>query len=471
MATIYVDSNASGANDGTSKTDAYGTFGAGITAMSAGDTLIIEETHSETLSGTVTWTIPGTFDNPSKIVCRDFTDDSLAVMTGQISHNASGRDITIESSGLYVYGLNLGNADDLSFERQNNGPCFQRWESCVFDWSYNPGGSAAIYLGDTDTNNANFHLEFLNSSIDLTIDTGNWRGFNLGKDALVVMDNFGFSGISQGVYALFENAFSNQSNVIIKNTDLSDFVDLIADMSYAGMSFQFIRCKLNSSYDVFPDGKIKAVVAVFESCSVDDPITNTPLTLSGKYAYFGDCVSTLSKYRTGGADDGGQANPYSWEMASTANAVELHCFVESPALVQWVDSGSQTITIYTATNGVTLQDDEFWFEVVSPGEGGSPTAQGTFNTTRAEPLATPANLTTDSSSTWNGTGIGTKQKIEVSINPAVAGPIEVRCYLAKPSTTVYVDPKIGGSRQFTVGGVQINESSSGGGSVIVIEDD
>jgi len=97
------------------------------------------------------------------------------------------------------------------------------------------------------------------------------------------------------------------------------------------------------------------------------------------------------------------------------------------------------------------------------------TAKGIFTTTRCAIGATPTALTTDGTSTWNGSGVGTKQKIdhtlsngqtltvyvasggtlnnddfwiEVSEPDQVGGPVTVRCFLAKPSTTVYVDPRL-----------------------------
>jgi hypothetical protein len=44
MTTRYVDSAAAGANNGTSKTDAYTTFAAAIAAMAAGDTILVNST-------------------------------------------------------------------------------------------------------------------------------------------------------------------------------------------------------------------------------------------------------------------------------------------------------------------------------------------------------------------------------------------------------------------------------------------
>jgi hypothetical protein len=78
MATRYVDSAAAGANNGTSKTDAFTTFAAAIAAMSAGDTILVNSTHVEPTNSsgsTVTLAIPGTAAARSKLVSVNFSND------------------------------------------------------------------------------------------------------------------------------------------------------------------------------------------------------------------------------------------------------------------------------------------------------------------------------------------------------------------------------------------------------------
>jgi hypothetical protein len=67
---------------------------------------------------------------------------------------------------------------------------------------------------------------------------------------------------------------------------------------------------------------------------------------------------------------------------------------------------------------------------------------GVRQTTRPDPMATPANLTTDASSTWNGADVTTKQQIDVVYTPDKPGPITARVYVATPSERVRIDPKI-----------------------------
>ena len=208
------------------------------------------------------------------------------------------------------------------------------------------------------------------------------------------------------------------------------------------------RCVMQAAFDVTtdllnttfstPEGFIQ-----LEACS-DGTISTAELGLTAKLTARGLITSVTAVYRTGGADDGEQVNAYSWNMAASSIASEQFLALKSPPLVLWVDPD-------TTPSGAT--------------------AQGIYTSTRMAVRGTPAALTTDSASTWNGSGVGTKQKIthtlsnqngatltvyvasgvtlndddfwiEVQEPDQVGGPVTVTCYLAIPSTTVYVDPKL-----------------------------
>lgn len=187
---------------------------------------------------------------------------------------------------------------------------------------------------------------------------------------------------------------------------------------------------------------------LLEACE-DGTQTVPSLGLTEILNSYGGIKSDLTRYRTGGADDGEQVNAHSWEMICSANAKELFQWLKSPPMVRWVDGGSSlTFTVYIA-GGATLQDDEFWIELSGPDDAGSATSRGHFersNDTAPDvpmtPRDTPSNLSTDGSSTWNGAGVGTKQKISITYTPTIAGPVTVRCSFAKASATVYIDPKL-----------------------------
>ena len=214
--------------------------------------------------------------------------------------------------------------------------------------------------------------------------------------------------------------------------------------------FTLRRCKLQTGYSI---GTLNAFSQVsLEACESSN-LSNASINAILADPY-GVSESVSSVYRSSGASDG--ITDYSFKFTSNSNALESYLPISSFSFAKYVNAGSQTITVYLA-GGASLNDDDFWIEVQSPSEETSPTAQGKFRTTKPDPLATPAALTSDTSS-WTGSGVGTKQKIEVAISPTIAGTVTVRCYLAKPSTTVYVDPKIstdGNQRVFN--GVLVND--------------
>jgi len=109
----------------------------------------------------------------------------------------------------------------------------------------------------------------------------------------------------------------------------------------------------------------------------------------------------------------------------------------------WTDSTSETTFTVEGVldSAVNLQDDELWMELDYPvnntdGLGGRATSRV------ALPLDSPSDLSS-SSGTWTGTGgfsNENKFKLSVTVTPGRAGPITTKIFLAKPSTTVYIDP-------------------------------
>lgn len=427
---VYVYSGAAGANDGTSWTDAYTSI-ASTTGVAAGTEIWVASDHSELGSSNTTWNWSnGTPANPVKILSIDRSDDSLAAgaAIGTTSGNANLRiEGSIWCSGLDIRCHFVGTLGANSTSRQifNNCTFTNILDNAAAAWGV--GGSS---LGPT------FHC-FRDCTFVQTAQSA-WRPPGFAYGGWIEFHSCIFTPPASSP-KLFECSHLN-NRVILRDCDVSAF-DTIMSLGKTGY-FHMSRCKIKSAATVLsgtiphPNGLL-----VMEGCD-DGTITVPPVGPQFWQSYYGVTKADLTRYRTGGADDGENANEHSWEMVANANALELYNPLESPPIVRWVEAGAQTLTVYVAS-GVTLQDDEFWVEVSSPGEGGSPTAQGTFTSTRLAPRGTPANLDADAASTWNGSDVGTKQKIDVAITPAIAGPVTIRCYLAKPSTTVYVDPKIG----------------------------
>lgn len=434
MAIVYVDDSASGANDGTSKTDAYTSIlsadGAG---SAAGDSVWVSHTHNEDLGGAVTINFSnGSSTNPVKIFSVNFSDDTLT--PGATIFNTSANN-TVINGHIFVYGITVNMGAALMIASTTDR---QVWDTCTI--GINTGASGNRILSLSNSLNGGAFLRFHDSTINLDTNGGSSSLVSIVSQGIFEFVNCTIS-VNSAAQSIFD-LFARTARVLVQNCDLSSSPEttLLDWSSVQNAEIIFRRCNLPASYTPSTGAIGLGCRMIIENSSAGT--ISAPVLAPQRVEHeFGVIAASLTRYRTGGANDGEQANAYSWEMASNANCREIYSPIESPPMIRWVGTGSQTLTVYLAS-GVTLQDDEFWIEVSSPGEGGSPTARGVLNSTRAEPMDTPANLTTDGTSTWNGTGVGTLQKIDVAITPAVAGPVVVRAFLAKASTTVYLDPKI-----------------------------
>ena len=415
--TIYVDSNATGANDGTSWTDAYTdiTSSGGAGGAAAGEHVYVAYNHSQATSHNPDWS-NGTAANPVIISSRDPADDSYRLPT---SAQLTASDM-IWDGDIRVFGIWWSGSDDLFLDGQSG---HQEYHDCTFE----VGDQFKIQSGLIRFFGCTFkHDDDISSTgqcwaffTDCTFEEkSNYSKANL------------FS-ITQNTRWFFRCCKFGPYDATLTG--------IVGGASSGRVHIQFMQCE-------FPSGLTFAATSTSlfaEAFNCDEgTISDPPLGIFKKVTYQGDVTGTLSRYRTGGADDGEQANAYSWEMATNANAKEQFCPLESPPMLLWLDGTETSIKVYVASGG-TLNNDDFWIDVGSPSEIANPnqTAQGQFDHSRMAIDGTPAALTTDSSSTWNGTGVGTKQQISVTIAPTIAGPVVVRAFLAKPSTTVYVDPK------------------------------
>lgn len=434
MATKFVYSAASGANDGSSWTDAWTSI-ASATGVAAGDIVKVEYRHSNTaLTANVDFS-NGTLIAPVRIVSVD-KDNSDALRTGATLPFTTTTGVGLVGN-IFVYGVTQTQSAAIM---RNNPPSrgVQTYESCTFA----PTGSTGLQFGDAST--TGWAVRLTNCTYDLSGGSG--------TGVLLSLTNLNSSSF-EWIGGTFTMRSSQTNAIAIPNGSLITLLRIVGVSfsgtvtnifsagSNAGGLIEISRCvppTYTNVYSTLPtNDRIRCHLDGFVSGTITAPLL-PPTQIA---AFRGNIATSLSQYRTGGADDGEQANAYSWELVSNASAADFVAPLVCPPMVRWVDTGSQTVTVFVAS-GTTLQDDEFWIEVVSPSEAGSATAQAKYQTTRPALLATPANLTTDGTSTWNGSGVGTKQKVSVSINPTVPGPITVRVYFAKASTTVYVDPRI-----------------------------
>lgn len=434
MTTWFVNSGAVGANNGTSWTDAWTSL-ASSTSVAAGDVVKVHKTHSQTgLAAALNWT-NGVFANPVRVACVD-KDNGDAPATGASAEWTTTALGPQSGTGLIASGMKWkSTAAVLRLIGVTN--AYMRYENCTWVST----GSAGIDCGA----GSRVRVDFINCDVD-------------------------FSGASSAAVAIF---FSSTfifnwtgGSYILRGTQTNAFrcpTSAVAPINFRGVNL------VGTVTDFFDQGANFAGLFKFDGCGLPN-YTNlfaggaTPSSLSGRVSFDGcqsgtlvaqllrpsiqaDATGTLdetrSRYRSGGADQSAAADgsdPHSIEIVTTANAGTLTTPFETPQIPLFVQAGAQTLTFHIAS-GVTLTDAEAWVEVLSPSEAVSSTAQFRYQSTRCLLLATPAVLASDSGETWVGSGVGTKQKMSVTINPTLPGIIYWHFNLAKPTTTVYVCPR------------------------------
>ena len=448
MATYYVDSNATGLNDGSSWTDAWTSI-ASATVAAAGDDVLVADNHYQSF---YPWPkfANGDPNNPIRVISSNKT------------------------SGSYSAGATLEELGGGSF-------CGGSVSFFGFDFRLQYGilfeGSSALPRGDilrftgcnfSNSRAASMFLNFSNYLDTVYFQSCNFPFTNAVRFRVVNfchVEIFADDCVFDNFTTFIETQGTHQRNPVKRliNCSLPD-TDYILSAGSSTEKIELHHCNLKSGFSLFSGTPHSENVLVVNSHV--GALSNPQVGITKVGSAKGEVATSITAYRSSGANDGTQN--YSWTMVSTSVAKENKVFLEAIPITKYVESGSQTITVYVA-GGASLNDDDFWIEVDSPSEEVSPTAQGKFRTTKPDPLATPTALTSDTSS-WTGTGVGTKQKVEVAISPTIAGTVTVRCYLAKPSTTVYVDPKIsttGNQRVFNGVLVDGEAAPSGGGGAAV----
>lgn len=396
-------------------------------AVGAGDKVYIDDGHNEqTLMGSyAAYTIYSV--SPLIICCVDKASDALSTGAivcdssdyGYIQFNGKiySYGVTYKVSGTNGYFTTTSGANGSGIILEGNNTTVLETESSGSYLSTGSGSWITIKNGNIDVGNPGFKIRALGGQF-------NWIGGALIGQVTNLMD---FTYNNGYRYARF------------KDVDLSAFGD---NYLFNGGTYDYFF------YDV-----------IFERCKMPPSfkyLSGTPASLGRGSIQLHHCSSNYDFYkwessgvsedettivRTDGASNG--ATPFSAKMVSSSLAVDNIFSMELIPIHAWTDSTSEkTFSIEIVHDSVTaLQDDEIWMELEYPANNTD--GLGAIASSRCAPLGTPADIP-DSSEAWTTTGLTNPntRKLSVTCTPGRAGPITARVHLAKPSTTVYVDPMI-----------------------------
>ena len=434
MADIFLNSgDGSDANSGADWTTEKLTLATGIAGIdAAGDRCLINSSHAESAS-TITYTCPGTATSPMQLLSVTPTGTTgISSLTAGATFTATGGNSTWNGS-FYAYGLTLVNSGG-NIVSAVNSTNVQMWESCTFNLS-NVSSSARMIFGTTDSaggsvsilKNCNFQTgnsgHRISYSGDVRIDGGSWSAS--GTDPAAIFIPYGGAGGSRGQSLLVQGLdltnIPTTTNLMGQGQSGANalFRDILLPASWTGVPV--------STTDIEEGMRVEVWHYKVGSSWIRFWVRDTRC----------DLTPETTIVRTGGGADADGS--YAVKMVTTsACAFPLSVARSMSFVVPNTTTGSNvTLTAQIIRDSATaLTDREVWLEVQEP--------DGTITSDAAATVVSTAADQTTSSATWTTTGMTNpnKQELSVTINASVAGPLLVTVRCAKPSTTLYICPKI-----------------------------
>lgn len=434
MTARYIDSNASGANDGTTWADAYANIATALAAPpTMGDVFYCSSGHAQSQAGN--YTTPSTASYVANetltFISVDATGSpeppnetdylrgaSETVTAGYITLGATSDFINFVFIGFdFTYSNVLYCSSDNTFEFID---CeFDATAGAYFLYTYS---QASVICRNCTFNAGNTTLEFpsvLGAHLELIDCT--------------------FTG-SALVGPIFGKAGGGPTSIRGRGIDLSNCaagVDLFtpcSSINYGSMVATLSGCKMPTSWS--GDIVASAVLAPqerYEVFLVDDADTAIGMRIA---AGGGTVVTDTSVYHT---------ETYSLLMTGLASAATV-----AGSLPIWVEVGELYVEAATTTleirftSTVVLNKSNFWFEIQSPDAATYPLQ--VFGRSRAMgdmiPGGTPGTYTAAATG-WTG-GKTFQYKYVHTIASSQAGMHRVFAYLASATNShaVYIDPSI-----------------------------
>lgn len=443
MAARYLSSVAGNdSNNGTTKALAKATWAGAISVMSAGDDLFVDSAHAQVISSNTVFTFPGTLAAPNRIYSFDWTDavEPPTTLLAGATVSGSSSAITVAFAGTHFFhGFNMD--PGLSYSvGATSGHGRHTMESCDLR-TQGTGSTGQITLSSSagghysELRNCRFRFSGANNVI------------KVGHTTQITGGSF-ISGTTSPTALLQAGDSGRFGDILIEGLDCTNLATgfhwIIASSAGCG-TVRVRNAKLPSGWSgsAFSGTPVSAGL-FFE---MDDVVAgSTVYRMHANYAGQGSVERAI--YRDGGADDGAAL---SWRLASTANAsfpAMPFASRELPAKYNSAVGSSKTVTVEIVHDGASpLTDGEVWLELSYRGESGQTITtlvsdRKALLSAGAPQASSAATWTGDTGTGPNGSATWNTLKLEVTFTAQEVGYLQARVYLAKASTTVFVDPKM-----------------------------
>ena len=433
MATYYVDSAATGLNDGTSWTDAWTTPNS-LPTLADGDIVYVEKASLDAHTYTANKTITGPTTGAAFIISATGGTTTYAKATADQFKitGASTYDITF-NGGFSLHGIQVSNTKaDIVL----NPSALEYF--LADDCTFKPAHSYQIQFS------LGTGIYLVNSTLDFTNDTGSTGSAcftNGGYDTF--MDHCTIANGSNRTGSVLTGSTGSGTMKFV-GCDFSSLTNVtpceIVHENSNQLRHYFHGCKFDSSW-VWQSSS-SPPRSNFEILATDCGTGSQPEYLHHSVQVGHLFDSTVN--RTGGASVEG--TNISWGPVVT----ETTCSKQNPYYSPWfypeplATTGSKTFTCHVQNNTADSTDTEQWLEVQVKKE----TTSGVWTTESsrgANPSASGTTNTDDTGSTWSSSQTY-HQKLSVTATVNTVGTYRARVALAiasvASSENYYIDPFI-----------------------------
>lgn len=441
MADFFVDNTATGANDGSSWTDAFTDFADAVTAAAStgGDNIYVAHTY-------VFPTIPAGYNyafstdrrNLTRILSADPADSSLTV-----GAELEGSSTITISGSAYFYGINIKNRGPGPTRINNVGNTdFMYFRDCFIDHdSTSSSASARVDLGSS-VNSGRTEVELVFDNTQIKIDQQN-RPITI-NGAIVRWKNTSPALMSGGAATIDAVLQPNPGTEIeLINCDFTGTtinIALIRPTNTLPMvRWGIFNCKFDTGVSLFSDALLTADKH-FDMMAVDNEFGGTRDAYFREYSD-GTIEADTSVTRTGGAQD--QLNTaYSLKVTPNSRPGYVHG-MKLQTLPFHIDStGSKTIEVEFIRDSLTnLTDLDIYMELSYADTSGS-VFYSVDNGLQIDPTATGTDHPASTETWTNSMTNPNRQKLSATVTVNRVGPAYLTIFVTIPSTVIFIDPKV-----------------------------